>query len=290
MSLDDHFPDLAGWEPTRDTLALYAKVLGAIPRALAEPHPRWWHISLRVHPDGLITTRIPIPGETSESFTLLLNLRVHKLVIAARKSEVREIGLAEGLPASAFGEQVLAALNELGIYAEVDRSGFEDPAPREYERTMAEKYFLALEGVDRVFKKFRSEIGGETSPVQFWTHHFDLSFEWYGEKMVSYEEHGETKESPSQIGFGFAPGDSSHAAPYFYANPWPFDETLTAETLPSGARWFVESWRGSLLPYAALALPQVSNLREGDAGKDRPGDRLLAYLRAVYDVSAPTYS
>ena len=31
------FHELTGWEPTRDTLHLYSKAVGVIPRALAPP-------------------------------------------------------------------------------------------------------------------------------------------------------------------------------------------------------------------------------------------------------------
>ena len=52
---------LAEWQPTRDTLQLYSKVLGKIRRALTPPQRHWWHISLRAAPNGLTTTAIPMP-------------------------------------------------------------------------------------------------------------------------------------------------------------------------------------------------------------------------------------
>jgi hypothetical protein len=65
MSSAAFFPSLTGWERTRETLHLYSKAVGVVPRAHAEFHPKWWHISLKVRPDGLVTDNMPLPGEVS---------------------------------------------------------------------------------------------------------------------------------------------------------------------------------------------------------------------------------
>ena len=109
--------------------------------------------------------------------------------------------------------------------------------------------------------------------MQLWPHNFDLAFEWFGTRTVMYDEPGGQRELPSQINFGFAPGDDSHPDPYFYSNPWPFDEQLVTRELPSGARWFTESWKGTLLPYSAMV--------------GQPDEKLLDYYRAVYELASP---
>ena len=71
-------------------------------------------------------------------------------------------------------------------------------------------------------------------------------------------------------------GDPQNA-PYFYSNPWPFEaEKLTNHSLPEGARWFTESWQGTILPYDELA---------GDPNAE---NRLKEYARAVFDIALPT--
>ena len=42
-------------EPTRATLHAYAHAVATLPRAHAIAHPLWWHSSLKVRPDGLVT-------------------------------------------------------------------------------------------------------------------------------------------------------------------------------------------------------------------------------------------
>jgi hypothetical protein len=94
---------------------------------------------------------------------------------------------------------------------------------------------------------------------------------------MEYQEGGQIEKYPSQLNLGFSPGESSHPEPYFYSNPWPFEgDQLVDKPLPSGARWFTESWQGSILEYNSLV------------GDSQAEDKLLAYARAVYDLASPT--
>lgn len=271
--MSESLPDLTGWEPTRDTLHLYSKALGAVRRTLAEPHPLWWHISLRVTPEGLTTGELPAPGGEG-SLSLLLDLRQHRLDLTGPGGGRRTLALDEGLTAADFGRRVLELLGEVGAAVEVDPASFTDDTPRAYDRRRAEAYLQALNWVEARFADARREMAGETGPIQLWPHHFDLAFEWLGERKVPDEdEEGRETEARSQIGYGFSPGDESHPAPYFYANPWPFETEFTIAPLPPGAEWHSEGWEGGLLPYAAVR---------------RGGKSLLArFLQAVYDAAAP---
>jgi hypothetical protein len=275
MSSETIFPPLTGWEPTRETLHLYSKVVGAVPRAHAEFHPKWWHISLKVQPDGLVTDNMPLPG--GGIFSLKMDLHQHQVLLVTSRGQVREFSMTQGLSASAFGDQVLAAVAELGLTAEYARDKFENDEPREYDPAAAQKFFTALVNADHAFKNHRSSLTGEVGPVQLWPHGFDLAFEWFGTRMLEYEEHGTVEKYPAQLNVGFSPGESQHPAPYFYSNPWPFEaDVLLDRPLPSGARWFTDSWQGSMLEYETLV------------GDSQAEEKLLAYARAVHDLAAPT--
>jgi hypothetical protein len=248
MTSKPQFPALTNWEATRQTLHLYSRAIGVVPRAHVEFHPKWWHISLKVEPDGLNTTKMP--RSAGGSFWLAMDLK--------------------------FGDQLLAAVAELGLSAGYARDKFENDDAREYDPEAAGRYLTALTNADRIFKEHRAALSGEVSPVQLWPHNFDLAFEWFGTRVERYEEHGQVQEYPSQINLGFYPGDGANA-PYFYSNPWPFEaDVLTANPLPEGARWFTEDWSGSILPYDELA------------EDERAEERLKAYARAVYDIASPT--
>lgn len=267
------FPPLQGWEPTRDTLHGYAQAISAVPRALAEPHPKWWHISLKLQPDGPATDRIPFPGEPPRSFQILLNLRAHTAELHAGQGAPRQVGLDAGLTTSALGDWLLEELAELGLRVSVERKRFENDEPRAYDREHAAAYHQALAAANDVLRAHRDRISADASPVQLWPHNFDLAFDLFGTRLIYYEEPDGIRQIPARVNFGFAPGDSSHPAPYFYSNPWPFEQRLVDEQLPEGARWFTEGWNGTLLPYSALI--------------GQPVEKLQSYYQAVYRLARP---
>ena len=274
MSKEMIFPDLTGWEPTRDTLHAYCQMISVIPRAHADSLPRWEHISFKVQPDGLETKRMPLPD--GGTFWIKVDLLNHKVILFAKDSSSAEFSLLEGTSVSRFGDQLITVLADLGLEANYRRKKFDSDEPRPYDVTHARKYLTALVNVDRILKKHRNTLSGERSPVQLWPHNFDLAFEWFGSRAVKYKQNDKEMESPAQLSLGFAPGDSSHLEPYFYSNPWPFEEdALVNKPLPAGARWFTESWQGSLLSYAKLV------------GDSQAEEHLLEYAKSVYQISAP---
>ena len=263
---------MANWAATLDTLSQYAAAVGVVPRALAQPHPKWWHISLKIQHDGAATDPIPHPDSAGVTFQLLMNLVAHTVDVSTSDGEMRSLSMAEGLSATNFGSQLISLLAELGIEAEFEREKFENDDSRAYDPEAASSFFEALKGTSRVLALHRSGLSGDVGPVQLWPHNFDLTFEWFGTRQVP---HGDEGSLPSQINFGLAPGDSSHTKAYFYSNPWPFEDSLIDRQLPAGAQWFTESWQGSLLPYVEIA---------GDPAGEK---KLAAYFKAVYDISSP---
>ena len=271
MSTSATFPPLAGWEPTRKTLHLYSNVVGVIPRAHAEFHPKWWHISLKVQPDGLVTDHMALPQ--GGTFRLKLDLRQHRIILSTSIGPEVQFDMTAGLTATAMGDQVLTALADLGLSGDYARQKFKNDEPRTYDPAAVENFLTALVKADAILKRHRETLVGEVGPVQLWPHGFDLAFEWFGTRVETYEEHGEVQEPPSQINFGFYPGEPI----YFYANPWPFEANKLVDLpLPGGARWHNQGWQGSMLPYADIV------------GDPQAEERLLAYFGDVYRVAAPT--
>jgi hypothetical protein len=273
MTSETLFPSLNGFEPTRQTLQLYSRVVGVVPRAHGEFHPRWWHISLKVQADGLVTDQMALPD--GGSFSLKMDLRRHAIVLFANGQAVRTFDMTAGTSASAVGDAILGAVNELGLTSEYAREKFENDEPRQYDPAKAETFLTALTNADRIFKAHRETLSGEVGPVQVWPHGFDLAFEWFGTRVQTYEEHGQVQELPSQLNLGLYPGNTEDA--YFYSNPWPFEgDVLLNKALPAGARWHNEGWQGSVLPYAELV---------GDVDAEQ---RLREYARVVYELVSPT--
>ena len=76
------FPTLSPeFEATRATLHAYAQAVGAVPRSHGIAHPKWWHISLNVRPEGLVTDAVPLPD--GGTLALRMALRSHEIVIRA---------------------------------------------------------------------------------------------------------------------------------------------------------------------------------------------------------------
>ena len=122
MSSENIFPSLAGFEPTRQTLHRYSNILGVVPRAHGKAHPKWWHISLKMEPDGLATDKMALPG--GGNFVLKMDLRRHDIVLATSSGEEQRWSMADGKTANELGDQVLGAVADLGLrgdeYIEID--------------------------------------------------------------------------------------------------------------------------------------------------------------------------
>jgi hypothetical protein len=265
------FPPLPEeWEPTRVTLQAYSRGITALPRALAPHHPKWWHASLIVRPSGLTSDIVPAPDGGAVEFRLDLPIGD----ASVRSSDGREsrISLAAGATGTEFADEVLALAADLGVAGDVDRSKFESDEPRHFDPEHASLFWPALTTAAAVLEAHRRSLQGPVGPLQLWPHGFDMAFEWFGTRTEMHEEGGETTEHPSQINFGFYPGGDA----YFYANPWPFEESLLGESLPDGATWHTEGWQGTMLPYAEVV------------GHPDGVGRVSGYFQRVFEVASPT--
>jgi hypothetical protein len=265
------FPALPDdFEPTRATLHAYANAVAALPRVHAVAHPKWWHISLKVRPDGLVTEPMPLPE--GGALFVRIDPRHDEIVVESSNGDRRSLPMDTGLTATEMGDALIQTAAELGLTGEYNRAKFENNEERAYDSGHAGVLFQALVTVEAAIAGHRNRIGGEVGPIQLWPHGFDLAFEWFGTVIVPHEQDGEVTELPAQVNFGFYPAGDA----YFYSNPWPFDgDPLLSVELPKGARWNTDGWEGSIFPYDALA------------GEPDGVERLLEYAGIVYDAASP---
>jgi hypothetical protein len=270
------FPSLDDFGPTRETLHHYVQVIGVITRAHAIALPKWWHISLKVRPDGLVTDNMALPG--GGICGLRMDFHSHMVVLTANNGRSQIFDMRAGMTGTEMGDGIIKAVAGLGLSADYDRQRFESDEPREYDPEVVGRYFTALVNADQTFKKHLAQVDGDTGPVQLWPHGFDLSGEWFGARVVTADEQGETKEYPSQLNLGFYPGENDDES-YFYSNPFPFEANkLLDKPLPIGASWHTEDWQGTLLPYKELI------------NDPNPKTRLLNYAQAVFGIASPILS
>lgn len=245
-----HFPSelLHFQHPSFAPVHHYTRALGAIRRALTPRQKHWAHVSLRVNGTGLTTT--PIPYE-SEAFELALDFVTHRVMIQTSRGAVWETRL-RGQPLSQFWNELNDALAEMKIFPNAIKPDYADAAPS-YEEHCVENYWRALSHVDILLKQFQGELREETSPVQFWAHHFDLAMLWFSGRLVPGQDPSKEEFADEQMNFGFAGGDEKIPEPYFYVTAYPLPKNFIGSPLPTGAQWHTDGWHGAALLYKTLA-------------------------------------
>ena len=171
-------PKLRDWESTRKTLHAYAKVLGSVPRALATPHPRWWHVSLKVSERGLQTDRFHPIENRDVSLQLLMDFHDHAIKIFRNDTLSYQGSMCDGLTVQDLAEKIESHLHTIGIGIELERANFEGDVVGIYDPIVAEDYFMILTLIEGILKKVQVKMDGDVGIINFWPHNFDLAFEW----------------------------------------------------------------------------------------------------------------
>jgi hypothetical protein len=262
---------LSNWKATRDTITGYTQLARTIRRENTPQQKHFWHVSLRLSCTGLTTT--PIRTANGTIYELEFDFPRHLARITTSEGKQRGIPLS-GQSIRQFRNEVLTALDELNIVAHCDRDLYDDNTPGEYDRTAVTTFWQTLIEISTVLKEFRYGFLEETSPVQFWPHHFDLAMVWFSGRQVPGQDPQKPEYANEQMGFGFSTGDDETADPYFYATAYPTPEGWMDDSLPEGARWFSGNWTGALLPYQAVV----------DAENGR--ELLLDFLHAAHHAGA----
>jgi hypothetical protein len=99
---------------------------------------------------------------------------------------------------------------------------------------------------------FRAGVREETSPIQLWPHHFDLSMIWLPGDKIPGQDPMDEEYSDKQMNFGFAFGDESIPEPYFYVTAYPMPKTIAATRLPAGSEWKTDGFNAAVLTYRSL--------------------------------------
>jgi len=229
------------WEATRATLQRYAHAVTAAPRAAAPPHPRWAQVAMDFGSTGLATAATPLADGTELVSTI--DLVDHRIVITAGDT-TRTIDLTTGPSPKSVGEAVLAVAALHGTAIDADSARFEDDSSQEYDEAAAAAFLSVATSVVAAFDAINESIEGEITGPHLWPHGFDIATEWYSSKSVDYEG----TPTSAQIAVGWYPAGDA----YFYANPWPFEESFTEVALPSGAVWNTEGWYGAKIDVTDL--------------------------------------
>jgi len=236
---------------TRNALHSYAKVLGNWLKLVRLKRKHWWHASLRPSITGLTSRSI----RANLDFELQLNLQRSQLQIQTTASDPVFI-LLEGQSGNALIEEIGDHLASAGLDSQFILNQQEDEAFNKtfggYQADQAATLHQTLASVTAAMEVLRGSIKEETSPIQLWPHHFDLSMIWLpGEKIPGQDPENE-EYSDKQMNFGFTFGDGGIPEPYFYITAYPLPETMPATPLPRGTVWQTEGFNGAVLLYRTL--------------------------------------
>jgi hypothetical protein len=273
---------LADWRPTKDTLHLYAQIVGKIRLATTAPRNHWWNVPLYVDVRGLTTRRLHHHGTT---FEINIDFVEHAAVVQTADGRSTSFELGSGVSVADFDARLHSALRALGIDVEIREQPFgipmttpfaQDVEHASWDRGAIGRFGYVLDWSDTVFEEFSGWFNGKTSPVHLFWHSLDLAVTRFsGRPSPPIDADPVTQEAYSQelISFGFWAGDDTFGdAAYSYTAPEP--EGLHDQPLPVG-EW-IEYGTGSL---AILPYETVRSARDSRA-------TLLAFCQAAYEAGA----
>jgi hypothetical protein len=274
---------LADWRPTKDTLHLYAQIVGKIRLATTPPRNHWWNVPLYVDVRGLTTRRLHHDGTT---FEIAFDFIDHALVVRTADGRTRAFSLADGLSVASFDAQLHATLAELGVDARILEHPFgmsattpfpEDVEHESWDRDAIERFGRILDWTDSVFEEFSGWFNGKTSPVHLFWHSFDLAVTRFsGRPAPAIEAGAVAREAYSHevVSFGFWAGDDNVPDATYYSYTAPEPEGLREEPLAVGG--WIQSGTGAL---AVVPYETVRTARD-------PRATLLAFLQSAYEAGA----
>ncbi|RZV34571.1 MAG: hypothetical protein EX272_12485 [Chromatiales bacterium] len=244
------FPELDSDEigVTRDALHAYSKVLGDWLKTVRSKRKHWWHASLRLSVRGLTTGVV----RAATDFEVELDLIASRLRVRTAPMNL-DLEL-RGQPAADVASWLHDTLSDVGV-----DSGHAPTEPEEgsagfpgYVPVQAQRLHEAFAAVAGELESFRAGIREETSPVQVWPHHFDLSMIWLPGPRIEGQDPANEEYADKQMNFGFVFGDDSIAVPYLYITAYPLPDVLPTIALPTGTAWKSDGFNGAVLLYDDL--------------------------------------
>ena len=243
-------PPLNDVDATRDALHAYAKVLGDWLKASRPRRRHWWHASLRPSIHGL-TTGVIHSGPGFEFELDFVQSRLHLRTADDAQGSMTLVGQPASEVAGFIAE--FTQDNGLSKNAVPEKAGPDDDGNfDDYDADTAQAMHEALFFVAAAMQRLRAGIAGETSPIQLWPHHFDLSMLWLPGDKIAGEDPDDEEASDKQLNFGFVFGDAGIGVPYLYITAYPFPDDMTGVELPDGTSWKTEGFKGAVLAWETL--------------------------------------
>ena len=271
------------WQATRDTLHMWTQIVGKIRLELCPPENHWWEVPLYVSARGLTTGPMPC---AAGAFEIEFDFVEHRLQIQTSEGALNAI-LMKPQSVADFYQELMDALRAMGIAVKIWPMPVEIPNPirfdqdrvhASYDPGYANQFWRVLVSANAVFKEFRGQFLGKSSPVHFFWGSFDLAVTRFSGRRAPERPGADkiTREAYSHevISVGFWPGTGdTDAVFYCYAAPEP-PGFKDAPVRPAKA-FYSKDLSEFLLKYDDVRLA------------DSPREALLAFAQSVYEVGAP---
>ena len=277
---------LSTWEDTRDTLQLWAQIVGKVRLALEPMVNHWWQVPLYVSARGLTTS---LMHTSRGGLEIEFDFIDHVLDLRTSWGERRQVRLEPRTVAS-FYRAVMGALGELGVEVVVLARPVEIPVAipfnedeehRSYDADAVHRFWFVLLQAHRVMSVFRARFIGKASPVHFFWGATDLAATRFSGRRAPKHAGGapncadwvmEMAYSHEVSSCGFWPGGSSEGSFYSYAYPEP--QGFRDWPIRPGAASYDTALGEFLLPYASVRTAA------------EPGASLLDFFQSTYEAVA----
>src|SRR6266513_4776522 len=220
------------WKDTCDTLHMWTQIVGKVKMELSPFVNHWWHVTYYVTARGLTTSPIPYHGGT---FEVDFDFIDHNLFIQTSEGTSKAMPLMPRAVAYSYRE-FMEALRSLNINVIINTLPSEvtnpircdeDVVHASYDPEYAHRFWHILVQSDKVFKAFRSQFIGKSSPVHFFWGSFDLAVTRFSGRRAPERPGADrmTREAysheVSSVGFWPGSGNITGAAFYSYTAPEP---------------------------------------------------------------------
>ena len=276
---------LEEWQRTKDTLHLWAQIIGKTRLALMPMRNHWWNVTLYPSARGLTTRRMPVKAHNLE---IELDLIGHRVWARTTESDAN-FGLHDGLSVADFHDQLVNMLEGLDVRVDIRAEPFGVPMTTpfaadhdhaSYDADAVGRFLRVLQWSADVLEEFAGWYCGKSSQVHVFWHSFDLATSRFSGKRAETRSgiDAVTAEAYSHevISFGFWAGDRTNPFPAYYSDTAPEPVGLSRQTLlPPQAAWAAQA-NGSL---AILRYDDVRAAAE-------PKAVLLEFLQSAYEAGA----
>jgi hypothetical protein len=276
---------LEEWEGTKDTLHLWAQIVGKTRLALMPMRNHWWNATLYPSARGLTTRRMPADAHNLE---IEIDLVDHRLWARTTESEAG-FDLHDGLSVADFHRRFTDTLDGLDVRVDIRAEPFgvptttPFPADREhasYDADAVRRFLRVLQWSADVLEEFAGWYGAKTSPVHLFWHGFDLAVTRFSgrraEALPGVDAVTAEAYTHEVVSFGFWAGDRTQTSPFpaYYSYTLPEPPELREQPLrPETAEWVTQA-NGS------LAIFRYEDARNSPD----PKAALLEFLQSAFEA------